>query len=466
MTTRLSRAMLVGAASLLAAPVAAQLVPSIGGPVGGVVGGVVGGAGQTVGGATETVGGIAQATGAATQQGMESLSPGTQAERQRLLGGAFNRVDTLVSSLGLSAPSLLELRRLRLSLLIDSHRAELDRDKLGNPVRKDRLIAIEPTPVQLSAAARAGFRVTVDQREPNLGLRLVTIAPPSKLAPRKALDALRRAAPGIDVDFDHVYEPAGAALVPSSAALAATLANTTLTGPRIAMIDGGVASHPSLGGAAIEQRGFAGAAEATGHGTAVASLLVGNEGPFRGAARGSSLFVADVYGGNPAAGSASTIVRALGWAASKKPRLINISLVGPPNRAVERAIAVLRSRGIGIVAAVGNDGPAAPPQYPASYDGVVAVTAVDSKGKALIEAGKARHLDFAAPGADMVAALPGTGYAAVRGTSFAAPLAAARFAATGSVERLAAEARPGKGKVGRGIVCGTCTLAPKALKRK
>ena len=60
------------------------------------------------------------------------------------------------------------------------------------------------------------------------------------------------------------------------------------------MIDGGVASHPSLAGAAIEQSGFAGAPRPTGHGTAVASLLVGNQGPFRGAANGARLYVADI----------------------------------------------------------------------------------------------------------------------------------------------------------------------------
>ena len=72
------------------------------------------------------------------------------------------------------------------------------------------------------------------------------------------------------------------------------------------------------------------------------------------------------------------------------------------------------------------------------------------------EAGKAAHLDFAAPGADMAAALPGQGYTRVRGTSFAAPLAAARLLAAGSPLTLVAEARPGKGRIGRGIVCGDC----------
>jgi hypothetical protein len=97
---------------------------------------------------------------------------------------------------------------------------------------------------------------------------------------------------------------------------------------------------------------------------------------------------------------------------------------------------------------------------------VIAVTAVDAKGRALPEAGKAAHLDFAAPGADMAAALPGQGYARVRGTSFAAPLAAARLALDGSPERLAAEARPGSGRVGRGIVCFQCRIDPRLVGAK
>jgi subtilisin family serine protease len=232
------------------------------------------------------------------------------------------------------------------------------------------------------------------------------------------------------------------------------------------MIDGGVASHPSLRGASIEQNGFAGAPRPTGHGTAVASLLVGSEGPFRGEAVGARLYVADVYGGNQAAGSASAIVRALGWLAAHRPQVINISLVGPGNQAVQRAIQVVQSRGIQVVAAVGNDGPAAPPQYPASYPGVIAITAVDAHGRALPEAGRATHLDFAAPGADMAAALPGSGYARVRGTSFAAPLATARLLVAGSPARLAMEARPGSGRLGRGIVCAACRIDPRIVRAK
>jgi hypothetical protein len=361
---------------------------------------------------------------------------------------------------------LADYRTARFNALINANRAVLDRDPAGQPVRKYELVCTDPDAASLSAAVHAGFRITGVETVNELGMRMVTLAVPRGMNVRQAYKALQRAAPALQMDYNHIYEPAGGSLMPALGAALASSVGRLPSGPRIAMIDGGVASHPSLGRAQIEQQGFAGNAQPTGHGTAVGSLLVGEQGPFHGAARGAQLFVGDVYGGNPAAGSVTTVVHALAWAASKNPSVINISLVGPDNRALARAVAALRARGIGVTAAVGNDGPAAPPQYPASYPGVIAVTGVDAQGRALPEAGKSMHLDFAAPGADMAAALPGQGFTRVRGTSFAAPLAAARLALTGSYQRLAAEARPGKGRVGRGIVCAECRVDPKLFRSR
>jgi hypothetical protein len=353
---------------------------------------------------------------------------------------------------------------MRLKALISENRDVLEADERGQPVRRGVLVAADPEPASLQLATRAGFAVIGQDLEPSLGLRVAMLAVPRGMKTREALKRLHAAAPRLQVDYDHIYEPAGAGLLPMTGALASVAGAGN--GRVIGMIDGGVASHPSLAGASIEQNGFAGPPKPTGHGTAVASLLVGSQGPFRGAAAGARLYVADVYGGSRAAGSASAIVRALGWLASHRPQVINISLVGPQNAIVARAIDAVQRRGIRVVAAVGNDGPAAPPQYPASYPGVMAITAVDARGRALPEAGKATHLDFAAPGADMAAALPGRGYAKVRGTSFASPLAAARLALAGSPERLAVEARPGNGRVGRGIVCGDCRVDPRLVGAK
>jgi len=360
--------------------------------------------------------------------------------------------------------TLLDLRRLRLQELIRSNRNQLESDGNGQPVRRGVLVAVEPDPLSLQFAARAGFRVIADEVDPLLGLRSVQFAVPRRMSAREGLKRLRVAAPQLQADYDHVFEPAGGGLMP----LNATLASVGGAGGEriVGMIDGGVASHPSLAGASIEQNGFSGSPQPTGHGTAVASLLVGSQGPFHGAAVGASLYVADVYGGNRAAGSATAIVKALGWLAGHRAQVINISLVGPPNKLVERAVQLVQRRGIQLVAAVGNDGPAAPPQYPASYASVMAVTAVDGRGRALVEAGKATHLDFAAPGADMAAALPDKGYTRVRGTSFAAPLATARLLLAGSPARLVTEARPGRGRVGRGIVCGDCRIEPRAVGAK
>jgi hypothetical protein len=358
------------------------------------------------------------------------------------------------------ARSLLDLRRVRLRELVRSNAKALDADPDGNPVRRDELIAIDLDPAQLAAASAASFVAL--RQDSDMLVRATIFRPPPRTSLKRGMALLRVTLPGAATDYNHVYEPAGAALQPGG-----TPQPGTSGGTLIGLIDGGVAAHASLAGAHIEQRGFAGPVAATGHGTAIASLLVGQAANFTGAAPGASLLVGDVYGGSAANGSAEAIARALAWLDSRGVRIVNISLVGPPNLLIERAIAAARQHGTLIVAAVGNDGPAAPPLYPASYSDVISVTGVDARDRALPEAGKASHLDFAAPGAAMAAALPGSGFALVRGTSFAAPLVAARLSKAGGVAAIAAEARPGRsGNVGRGIVCGACRNSDPALLKK
>ena len=225
------------------------------------------------------------------------------------------------------------------------------------------------------------------------------------------------------------------------------------------MFDGGVAAHPSLSGRVVQQ-GFArGAPRPSPHGTAVASLIAGR-GSVRGSDPGAPLFVADIYGADPAGGNALALARAIGWMVIQRVPVVAMSLVGPPNPLVQRAVAQAQARGLRIVAPVGNDGRAAPPAYPASYPGVIAVTAVDARNRPLIEAGRSLHLDYAAPGADMAAAASNGGLARVRGTSFAVPLVAGRLAAhmgaRDPIAALDAEADPRGPGLGRGVICRAC----------
>ena len=82
----------------------------------------------------------------------------------------------------------------------------------------------------------------------------------------------------------------------------------------------------------------------------------------------------------PSGGSIDAILGALGWMAREHVPVVNISLVGPPNTLLENVTRAMVARGHLLVAAVGNDGPAAKPLYPAAYPGVIGVTGVDENG--------------------------------------------------------------------------------------
>jgi len=366
-------------------------------------------------------------------------------------------VDSLADRL---TPDALAAARLdRLTAPVRAHPRALERDDQGQPVVRGEVLAVSPTPEALAKAAAAGFVVARQTRSDDLGLSLVTLTPPKGLSARAAIKRLRDLNPGGDYDFNHVYADAGLETVVAASAAGPVAAQDG--GGRAGLLDGGVAAdQPVFTHVRLEQRGFAdGGARPSAHGTATASLLA--------AAGADQILVADVYGKGPAGGSASAIVGALAWMAQARAPVVNISLVGPPNGALGAAVKALLARGCLIVAAVGNDGPAAPALYPASYPGVIAVTGVDRRRRLLPEAGRAAHVDFAAYGAEVKVAAPGGRPASVRGTSYAAPVVAGRLArlldapdpaaAQRAVARLAAEAvdlgAPGVDPVfGKGLV--------------
>ena len=87
---------------------------------------------------------------------------------------------------------------------------------------------------------------------------------------------------------------------------------------------------------------------------------------------------------------------------------------------LERIIKAAAEKGVILVAAAGNDGPKAPPAYPAAYPDVIAVTATDEKDKLYGKANRGGYISVAAPGVDiLVPALKGR-YDLASGTSMAA----------------------------------------------
>lgn len=363
--------------------------------------------------------------------------------------------------------TLAQVRLDRIATLLRDNRERIEPDREGQPAVRGILVATGVDEAMVTLAAKNGFRLIDRERIEGLDLDVVRFAVPEGRSLARAEKQLAKLLPGAEVDADHIYFASG----PGGLLPAAALATAASPGKAsLGLIDGGVAAHPSIAGR-VEQRGFAvGAPHASRHGTAVASLLIGN-GAVRGAAPGHQLLAADVYGSDPGGGNASAIARALGWLVQRGVAVTTISLVGPDNKLLAAAVARAQQRGMLIVAAVGNDGPAAPPAYPASYRGVFAVTGVDARNRALPEAGRALHLDFAAPG-DAVLVATGAGTTdRMRGTSFAAPLVAGRLALrypAPAIERigpavsaLVLEAqdlgKKGRDRIyGHGLICGDC----------
>jgi len=334
-------------------------------------------------------------------------------------------------TLGGTLRKLTDARALRAERLLNDHRAELDRDPRGDLVVRAEVIAIDITDAALANAIKARFGVLRTRDFAELGVKVTVLQTPEGWSAPRGLKRLRKIDPEGTYDYNHIYFDVGDGVATAPANSPNVSPPEGGAGHRVGLIDGGVeATHEALRNNVIRQFGCDGNPVPSVHGTAVASLLAGSAAEFQGAAPRAELFAADVYCGLPTGGAVEAVAAALGWMVKERVAVVNISLVGPRNALLERAIGVLLGRGHLIVAAVGNDGPAAPPLYPAAYKGVIGVTAVDASHRVLLEACRGKHLALAAPGADLRAAdaADATGYKEVRGTSFAAPLVAGLLA--------------------------------------
>lgn len=270
---------------------------------------------------------------------------------------------------------------------------------------------------------------------PGMGLRLAEVAAPSTFE----ISEVRQGVVDVvgsgraDVDLNHFYT-AGSPIehtvegIPPRNAVPFP-ADTDELDLRIGMIDSQVdTSHPALAHSRIEAQSFvrSGADLPAFHGTAIASIIAASGSDYQGLAPHAELFAAGVFEEDRERGEvASTVslVRALDWLVTAGVDVVNISLAGPPNRLLETALNRASERGVLILAAAGNGGPVAKPMYPAAYPSVVAVTAVDTAGRAFRLANRGDYLDIAAPGVGMLHARAGGGYATSSGTSFAVPFA-------------------------------------------
>ncbi|HEV7664320.1 MAG TPA: S8 family peptidase [Chloroflexota bacterium] len=126
-------------------------------------------------------------------------------------------------------------------------------------------------------------------------------------------------------------------------------------------------------------------------------------------------------------GPDSAMVKAILYAADAGAKIINISSTGTRySAALETAVQYAQEKGALVVAAAGNTGDRDNAvNYPAAFDGVLAVAAIDDKDQVASFSQRQSYVALAAPGVDVPStAWAGAGrgnYASQSGTSIAAP---------------------------------------------
>lgn len=305
-----------------------------------------------------------------------------------------------------------------------------DVDPFGHAIEEDVLIVLIE-PATLAQLEQSGWPVTDTRQLPSLGLVLVRITGPAAPSLAQAAGDLRVEFPDAAVDYNFLYRPADAAGAAPESGGAATAGEPVPPGARlrIGLIDSAVATeHPALADVNVVARDFAPheGERPLGHGTAVASILAANGGDE------AEILAASVFFRKPgfAAGATTeSLVAALDWLAGSDVDVINMSLAGPADALLERALGRMAADGPVVVAAVGNNGPAGEPLYPAGYESVVGVTAVDGERRIFAYANRGRHVAFAAPGVNVKVANNLGGFRLESGTSMASPHVAAVIAA-------------------------------------
>ena len=295
------------------------------------------------------------------------------------------------------------------------------------------------TAAELARLDRPGITILERRELTGLGMTVVRFRVTAELDSHNALQA---ALPELAdrLDRNHIYAPQTGAEDPLSETKMPQWRSLCTAPVRVGMVDTSIATdHRVFESAQVVQERFLALAEVDGtlteptiHGTAVASLLVGSRpGQWPARLPQATIFNASVFYDRDRTLSGATLghlLEGLNWLAGQDVSVINISLTGPDNQLLAAAVSRLRDRGTLMVAAVGNQGPSAPPLYPAAYTEVIGVTAADSSGKLYRWANRGEQVMFASNGVAVPVAHPDAGMVADSGTSLASPVVAAALA--------------------------------------
>jgi hypothetical protein len=199
------------------------------------------------------------------------------------------------------------------------------------------------------------------------------------------------------------------------------------SGVKIAILDSAPqATHRDLVGVVVESVAGGPTAAPAAHGTLMAGVVraVARNGfGIAGVAPAAQVIAVPVC--TPAGAAASDecrlydVLRGLDVAWSSGATILNLSLVGPDNPLLERAVTRLERLGALVVAAAGNEG-TREPRYPAAYASVIGVGAVGVDDKIFARGNLGASAEILAPGVEVLSTVPGDAFAFGDGTSLAA----------------------------------------------
>lgn len=159
-----------------------------------------------------------------------------------------------------------------------------------------------------------------------------------------------------------------------------------------------------------------------GHGTHVAGIAaaaINNGVGIAGVAGGATIMPVDVFKGG--IGAYDDLIRAIIYATDNGAHVINMSLgASSYSRGEEMAVDYAVARGVVVVAAAGNTGNQTN-HYPAAHPSVIAVAATTADDYLSSFSTRGNFVDVAAPGSSIYSTFRSGGYAAMSGTSMAAP---------------------------------------------
>ena len=321
-----------------------------------------------------------------------------------------------------------------LDRLIESQLSRIDRDiglmldtvedRAGNAALAGEWLVMTDE-ATLQDLERQGYVINHVEELAGLGFLMGTLSGPQTFNPQGIDTVQVMTDPKVVIDLNHVYLPQrdGQAEPADPSAKQASRGSGR---EKIGMIDSSIdRNHEVFQDSRINESIFTprGFDKTRQHGTAIASILIGQSEHYSGISPDRRLFNGVVFATDEQGREFSTtaaIVRAINWLAENDVNLINMSLAGPDNAILRKAISSACGKGITLVTAVGNGGPAAPPLYPAAYDCTIGVTAVDDAGDPYHRAGRGSHVDYALPGINIRHARPGNNFGHSSGTSYAA----------------------------------------------